>query len=81
MKKDIHPAYEDVKVICSCGNSFETRSTACKDIKVETCSACHDFYTGKKRSLENVGRVSRFRERYGSQSKKPAADADKKAAE
>lgn len=65
MKKDIHPPYDTVKVTCSCGNSFETRSTAGKDLHVEICSACHDFYTGKKKSLENVGRVSRFRERYG----------------
>lgn len=64
MKKDIHPPYAEVQVICSCGNTFKTRSTAGKDIKVETCSACHDFYTGKKKSLEGVGRVSRFRDRY-----------------
>jgi large subunit ribosomal protein L31 len=79
MKKDIHPAYDVVQVSCSCGNAFETRSTAGKDLKVETCSACHDFYTGKKKSLENVGRVSRFRERYGSASKQAKPTEDKTA--
>lgn len=66
MKKNIHPAYAEINVTCSCGNAFQTRSTAGKDLHVEICSSCHDFYTGKKKSLENVGRVSRFREKYGS---------------
>lgn len=65
MKTGIHPAYQEIKVICSCGNSFLTRSSVCRDLHVEICSACHDFYTGKKKSLDNVGRVSKFRQRYG----------------
>lgn len=65
MKKGIHPAYEEIKVVCSCGNTFTTRSTAGHDLHVEICSACHDFYTGKKKSLDNVGRVSKFRQKYG----------------
>lgn len=65
MKKDIHPNYKEIKVVCSCGNTFMTSSTYGKDVmQVEICSNCHDFYTGKKKSLDNVGRVSRFRARY-----------------
>ena len=53
MQKDIHPNFKTVKVICSCGNTFETKSTV-KDgeIRVETCSQCHPFYTGKKTLLK-----------------------------
>ena len=65
MKPDIHPAYEEVKVSCSCGNTFTTRSTACKDLQVEICSACHPFYTGKQKIVDTAGRVDRFRQRYG----------------
>ena len=74
MKKGIHPSYEEVKVICSCGNSFVTRSTAGKDLRLEICSKCHDFYTGKRKSLENVGRVSRFRQKYGAKDEKAQED-------
>ena len=70
MKKGIHPEYTQITVTCSCGNTFVTGSTAGKDIHVEICSNCHDFYTGKKKSLENVGRVSRFRQKYGGGQKK-----------
>lgn len=72
MKKDIHPNYKEIKVICSCGNTFTTSSTYGKEVmQVEICSNCHDFYTGKKKSLDNVGRVSRFRQKYGSSDKTP----------
>lgn len=64
MKNGIHPAYEEITVTCSCGNHFTTRSTLCRELHVEICSACHDFYTGKKKSLDNVGRVSKFRQKY-----------------
>ncbi|MBQ2836494.1 MAG: 50S ribosomal protein L31, partial [Peptococcaceae bacterium] len=49
MREGIHPQYDTVKVICACGNEFETRSTSKKDIKVEICNACHPFYSGKQR--------------------------------
>lgn len=63
MKKDIHPAYNDaVTVTCSCGNSFTTGSTA-KEIKVEVCSNCHPFYTGKQKLVDVTGRVDKFRKR------------------
>ncbi len=65
MKQGIHPAYEEIKVTCSCGNSFNTRSTLCKDQSVEVCSACHPFYTGKQKMLDTAGRVDKFRRRYG----------------
>jgi large subunit ribosomal protein L31 len=65
MKADIHPDYTDVKVTCSCGNSFETRSTASQDLTIEVCSACHPFYTGKQRVVDTAGRVDKFRQKYG----------------
>ncbi len=66
MKPDIHPQYAGIKVTCSCGNTFETRSTLGEDLQVEVCSECHPFYTGKQKVLDSGGRVSKFRERYGS---------------
>ena len=64
MKADIHPAYADLKVTCSCGNEFVTRSTLGKDLLVEVCSACHPFYTGKQKILDTAGRVDKFRRKY-----------------
>lgn len=65
MKPEIHPAYKPVTVNCSCGNSFDTRSTLGKDLHVEVCAACHPFYTGKQRLVDTAGRVDKFRRRYG----------------
>ncbi len=63
MKKDIHPEYHKCTVTCiSCGNTFETGSTL-KEIKVETCSNCHPFYTGKQRTAANDGRIDKFNKR------------------
>ena len=64
MKKSIHPEYTEVKVICSCGNEFKTKSTLCKDLNIEVCSECHPFYTGKQKLVDTGGRVQRFRDRY-----------------
>lgn len=64
MKEGIHPKYETITVSCSCGNNFETRSTA-KEIKTEICSECHPFYTGKEKMLDTEGRVDRFLRKYG----------------
>lgn len=73
MKKNIHPAYTATTVTCTCGASFETRSTSESDkISAETCSQCHPFYTGKQRIMDTGGRVARFQQRYG----KKAAAAD-----
>jgi large subunit ribosomal protein L31 len=70
MKADIHPRYEPVTVRCSCGASYETRSTLCEDIQVDVCSACHPFYTGKQKIVDKGGRVERFRRRFGTRSAK-----------
>jgi len=61
MKKKIHPQYhKDAKIICSCGATLETGATI-KEMNVEICSACHPFYTGKKKVLDTTGRVDRFK--------------------
>lgn len=65
MKPGIHPKYENVTVKCSCGNSFDTRSTYGKDeLSIEVCSSCHPFYTGKQKILDTAGQVDKFRRRY-----------------
>ena len=70
MKQGIHPEYVDTQVMCSCGNSFTTRSTKSNgNIHVEVCSACHPFYTGKQKILDTGGRVARFEARYGKRRK------------
>jgi large subunit ribosomal protein L31 len=69
MKAGIHPNYEITTVRCSCGNSFETRSTG-KNIVVELCNECLPFYTGKQKLVDTGGRVDRFNKRYGARAKK-----------
>ncbi|WP_300635715.1 50S ribosomal protein L31 [Pseudomonas sp.] len=73
MKADIHPAYEEIAVTCSCGNAFHTRSTLGKPLGTDVCNACHPFYTGKQKTLDTGGRVQRFADRFGAFGKKPAA--------
>lgn len=74
MRKDIHPAYADVKVTCSCGHTFTTRSTLGKEtLHVEVCSKCHPFYTGKQKIVDSSGRVDRFKQKY-STTKKPETE-------
>ena len=63
MKAKIHPKYYVTEVSCGCGNTFVTRSTK-QVIKVEICSACHPFYTGKQRLVDTAGRIDRFRRKY-----------------
>jgi large subunit ribosomal protein L31 len=63
MKDKIHPKYEMTKISCACGNVIETRSTV-KDIKVEICSACHPFFTGKQKLVDTAGRIERFKRKY-----------------
>ena len=65
MKKDIHPQYHEIKVTCSCGNSFQINSTLGDDFSIEVCSACHPFYTGQQKIVDTAGRVDKFRQRYG----------------
>ncbi|MCD6412559.1 MAG: 50S ribosomal protein L31 [Elusimicrobia bacterium] len=64
MREKIHPDYKIVKVSCTCGNVFYTRSTIGRDIKLEICSACHPFFTGKQKLIDTVGSLSRFQKRY-----------------
>lgn len=65
MKPGIHPDYSEVKVTCSCGNSFKTRSTYEGDeITLDVCSQCHPFYTGKQKIVDSAGQVDKFRKRY-----------------
>ena len=65
MKADIHPKYELISVTCTCGNTFQTRSTLGEDLQIEVCSSCHPFYTGKQKIVDSGGRVDKFRKRYG----------------
>ena len=64
MKQDIHPQYDTIQVSCSCGNSFQTRSTLGHDLHIEVCSSCHPFFTGKQKLMDTAGQVDKFRRRY-----------------
>lgn len=63
MKDNIHPKYHDCSVICGCGNTFKTRATV-KEMRIEICSVCHPFYSGKQKFVDAAGRVDRFKKRY-----------------
>jgi len=63
MKKDIHPKYVACTVTCGCGNTFETRATI-PELRIEVCSVCHPFYTGKQRFVDAAGRVDKFLKKY-----------------
>ncbi len=80
MKKGIHPEYHDVTVVCACGNSFKTRSTYKSDVlRLEICSHCHPFFTGKQKLVDSAGRVERFRRKYAGIRKVDAPAAETKA--
>ncbi len=64
MKEGIHPKYQKATVTCVCGNTFQTGSTK-KELRVEICSKCHPFFTGKQKLVDAGGRVDRFKKRYG----------------
>jgi len=64
MKSGIHPNYVECTVACVCGNTFQTLSTG-DSLRVEICSACHPFFTGKQKIVDTEGRVERFRRKYG----------------
>ncbi len=63
MKKDIHPNYQESKVVCACGNTFQTRSVK-PEIHVEICSSCHPFFTGKVKLMDTAGRIEKFKKKY-----------------
>lgn len=69
MKEAIHPNYEETKVICACGETFVTRSTKGGDIRIDICSKCHPFFTGKQKFVDAGGRVDKFRRRLEAASK------------
>lgn len=64
MKQGIHPDYKETTITCACGNVIKTRSTK-ENIRVEICSKCHPFYTGKQKLVDTGGRVDRFKKRFG----------------
>jgi large subunit ribosomal protein L31 len=74
MKKDIHPVFHAAKVRCACGHEFETGSTR-EAIRVEICSKCHPFFTGKQKLVDTAGRVERFRRKYAHLEEKAQTEA------
>ncbi len=79
MKPNIHPNYQECKVVCACGSAWTTRSTR-KELHVEICSTCHPFYTGKQKLVDTAGRVERFQKRYAKKAEPKAAPAPEAAA-
>ena len=68
LKPNVHPVYEETTITCACGNVINTASTQ-KDLRVEICSKCHPFFTGKQKLVDTGGRVDRFKKRYGIEAK------------
>jgi len=77
LKKEIHPTYVVSRVVCACGNTFETRSTV-PEIRLEICSACHPFFTGRHKIVDTEGRVEKFMQKY--RKAKPAEQAEEQSA-
>ena len=74
MKKGIHPQYKRSTVTCVCGSTFETRSTV-GNLKIEICSKCHPFFTGKQKLVDSAGRVERFQKKYAKKNQETPATA------
>ena len=72
MKSGIHPKYHEVMVTCACGETFKTRSTN-PELRLEICSKCHPFFTGKQKLIDSAGRVERFEKRYKAATPAPEA--------
>jgi large subunit ribosomal protein L31 len=75
MKPAIHPAYKVVNVHCACGATWNTRSTKGEDLRLEICSSCHPFFTGKQKLIDSAGRVERFTRKYGKRKEAASAKA------
>jgi large subunit ribosomal protein L31 len=75
MKTDIHPEYKETRVVCSCGNTFTTRSVK-DELHVELCNQCHPFYTGKQKLVDTGGRVERFQKKYAKRARRSEAPAE-----
>ncbi len=69
MKPDIHPEYHKITAVCACGNTVELGSVN-KEMKVEICSACHPFFTGKQKLIDTAGRIEKFKKKYARFNKK-----------
>jgi large subunit ribosomal protein L31 len=80
MKKEIHPEYQDARIVCACGRVTETRA-AVDELHVEICSHCHPFFTGKQKLVDTAGRVERFLSKYGreDEAEELAAEAEERA--
>ena len=78
MKEKIHPQYKEATIICACGEVIQTRSTK-PSIRVDICSKCHPFFTGKQKLMDSAGRVERFNRKYADFKKAEAAPAGAKA--
>ena len=72
MRENIHPAYPTSKVHCACGATWTTRSTKGQEMRLEICSSCHPFFTGKQKLIDSAGRVERYNRKFGKK-KEPAA--------
>ncbi len=77
MKPEIHPQYHQVDVHCACGETFKTGSTR-KELRVEICSKCHPFFTGKQKLVDSAGRIDRFQQRYAKKQPPKATTGAKK---
>ena len=77
MKEKIHPDYMECEVICGCGQRFVTRSTK-PVIRVEVCSKCHPFYTGKQKYVDSAGRIEKFQRKYNWSAKGPGGEGSAK---
>jgi large subunit ribosomal protein L31 len=80
MKAGIHPEYVETKVVCSCGNTFTTRSTV-PNMHVELCAECHPYYTGKQKLVDTGGRIDRFERRYGRRKQRGGGSAASSSAD
>jgi len=74
MKKGIHPEYKETTIVCACGETIHTRSTK-QNIRVEICSKCHPFFTGRQKFVDSAGRVDKFMKRYRSRKQPDVQDA------
>jgi large subunit ribosomal protein L31 len=73
MKPGIHPEYVSIQVHCACGATWQSRSTKKGEMRLEICSACHPFFTGKQKLIDSAGRVERYTRKYGTKKKDAAA--------
>jgi len=79
VKSDIHPDYHEIEVICSCSNTFKTRSTYHGEaLRIDVCSECHPFFTGKHKIVDTAGRVDQFWKRYGGNKQETNAQESEK---